>query len=154
VRLLIYDFKEKLKGLTKEGEVEKGLAEAQAYHLKYTYGPGTMVIKKPTILELFLFEVVKPLYIFLIFSVFFWFFAEQYYLFASALFVVFLVGVVINLYQMVQLSNKIFAMAYYEVPLHVLRDGTVKEIPSVDVVPGDVVFLRKPIKIPFEGIIL
>lgn len=154
MRLLIYDFKEKLKGLTKEGEVEKGLAEAQAYHLKYTYGPGTMVIKKPTILELFLFEVVKPLYIFLIFSVFFWFFAEQYYLFASALFVVFLVGVVINLYQMVQLSNKIFAMAYYEVPLHVLRDGTVKEIPSVDVVPGDVVFLRKPIKIPFEGIIL
>jgi hypothetical protein len=29
---------------------EKGLTESQAYHLKYTYGPGTMVIKKPTIL--------------------------------------------------------------------------------------------------------
>lgn len=28
------------------------------------------------------------------------------------------------------------------------------EISSLDVVPGDVVFLKKPIKIPFEGIIL
>lgn len=35
-----------------------------------------------------------------------------------------------------------------------LRDGVVKTILSVDVVPGDVVFLRDPIKIPFEGIIL
>ncbi len=45
-------------------------------------------------------------------------------------------------------------MAYYEVPLHALREDKVIEISSLDVVPGDVVFLKKPIKIPFEGIIL
>jgi P-type E1-E2 ATPase len=67
---------------------------------------------------------------------------------------IFLIGVVINLYQMVQLNNKIFAMAYYQIPINVLRNGTVVEISSIDVVPGDVVFLKKPIKIPFEGIIL
>lgn len=72
-----------------------------------------MIIKKPTIIELLVYEVIKPLYIFLLFSVFFWFFGEQYYLFAATLLVVFIVGVIINLYQMVQLSNKIFAMAYY-----------------------------------------
>lgn len=84
-----------------------------ALKLKETYGPGTMVIRKPTLLELILFEVIKPLYIFLIFSVLFWFFAEAYYYFATTLMVVFLIGVVINLFQMVELNNKIFAMAYY-----------------------------------------
>jgi P-type E1-E2 ATPase len=60
----------------------------------------------------------------------------------------------VNLYQRIKLNNKIFNMAYYEVPLHALRDDKVIEISSLDVVPGDVVFLKKPIKIPFEGIIL
>lgn len=55
---------------------------------------------------------------------------------------------------MVQLSDKIFAMAFYEVQLNTLRDGVVKQISSLDIVPGDIVFLKKPIKIPFEGVIL
>ena len=113
-----------------------------------------MVIKKPTILELLVFEVIKPLYIFLLFSVLFWYFGESYIYFATTLLVIFLIGVVINLYQMVKLNDKIFAMAFYEVPISVLRDGAVKQIPSIDIVPGDVVFLKEPIKIPFEGIIL
>lgn len=45
-------------------------------------------------------------------------------------------------------------MAYYEVKVNVLRSGEVSEISSIDVVPGDVVFLKDSIKIPFEGIIL
>jgi hypothetical protein len=34
-------------------------------------------------------------------------------------------GLVINLYQMIQLSNKIFSMAYYDVPINVLREGRI-----------------------------
>ncbi len=89
------------------------MTEAHAFHLKYTYGPGTMIIKKPTIIELLVYEVIKPLYIFLIFSVLFWYIAENYLYFATALLIVFLIGVIINLHQMVQLNNKIFSMAFY-----------------------------------------
>jgi magnesium-transporting ATPase (P-type) len=74
--------------------------------------------------------VIKPLYIFLLFSVAFWAFAEEYYYFATTLFVVFVVGVVINLCQMVELNNKIFAMAYYEINVNVLRNGEVVSISS------------------------
>ena len=81
-----------------------------------------MVIRKPTLIELILFEVIKPLYIFLIFSVLFWFFAEGYYYFATTLMVVFLIGVIINLVQMVEINNKIFAMAYYEIEVNSLRN--------------------------------
>jgi P-type E1-E2 ATPase len=45
-------------------------------------------------------------------------------------------------------------MAYYDIPVHVLRKDTVVQISSVDVVPGDIVFLKDAIKLPFEGIIL
>ena len=93
--------------------------------------------------------MIKPLYIFLIFSVLFWYIAEGYIYFATTLLVVFLIGVVINLYQMVQLNNKIFAMAYYEIEVNVLRNGSVSRISSFEVVPGDIVFLKDPIKIPF-----
>lgn len=113
-----------------------------------------MVIKKPTLWELVVIELVRPLYIFLVFSVLFWIFADAYYYFAGALFLVFLIGVIINLVQMVELNNKIFAMAYYEIQVNTLRDGEVKSISSLDIVPGDIVFLKDPIKIPFEGIIL
>ena len=45
-------------------------------------------------------------------------------------------------------------MAIYEVNVNVLREGKVQAISSLSVVPGDIVFLKDPIKIPFEGIIL
>lgn len=45
-------------------------------------------------------------------------------------------------------------MAYYDIPIHVLREDSVVNISSVQVVPGDIVFLKKAIKIPFEGIVL
>jgi magnesium-transporting ATPase (P-type) len=45
-------------------------------------------------------------------------------------------------------------MAYYQIDVNVLRDGKVSKISSFEVVPGDIIFLKDPIKLPFEGIIL
>ncbi len=40
-------------------------------------------------------------------------------------------------------------MAYYDIPVNVLREDKVLNISSVDIVPGDIVFLKEQIKIPF-----
>jgi magnesium-transporting ATPase (P-type) len=40
-------------------------------------------------------------------------------------------------------------MAYFDIPVNVLRDDKVINMSSVDVVPGDIVFLKDPIKLPF-----
>jgi len=64
------------------------------------------------------------------------------------------ISIAINLYQIRQLNEKIFHMAYYDIKVNVLRDNEIVQISSVDVVPGDIVFLKDNIKIPFEGIIL
>jgi magnesium-transporting ATPase (P-type) len=53
-----------------------------------------------------------------------------------------------------KVNDKIFEMSYYEIPLHVLRNGNVSEISSMDIVPGDLVFFNKTIRLPFEGVLL
>jgi len=45
-------------------------------------------------------------------------------------------------------------MAYYETEVNVLRSDAVVKISSKYVVPGDIVFLNSPIKIPFDAVIL
>ena len=45
-------------------------------------------------------------------------------------------------------------MAYYEVEVDVLREEEVKRICSRQVVPGDIVFFKNPMKIPFDCILL
>lgn len=45
-------------------------------------------------------------------------------------------------------------MAYYEIRLNVLREGKVANISSLEIVPGDVVFVDQNIKIPFEGVLM
>jgi magnesium-transporting ATPase (P-type) len=44
-------------------------------------------------------------------------------------------------------------MAYYEVNVNVLRNVNVVNISSINIVPGDIVFLKDPIKIPFDAIV-
>jgi cation-transporting P-type ATPase 13A2 len=105
-------------------------------------------------MELTIREILRPMYLFLLFSVSYWTFNQKYFYFAGTLFFVSLVGLIINLYQMMALNNKIFNMAFYEVQVNVLRGGKVHSLSSLDVVPGDIVFLKEAIKIPFEGIIL
>ncbi len=58
------------------------------------------------------------------------------------------------MYQTHTLNEKIYNMAYYEVDLHVLRGYNVVKISSKDVIPSDIVFLKDPIKIPFDAVVL
>lgn len=90
---------------------------------------------------------------FIVFSISLWTY-EEYYYYAGVIFITSAVSIGINLFQIRQLNEKIFHMAYYDIPLNVLRENNVLQISSVDVVPGDIVFLKDAIKLPFEGIIL
>lgn len=45
-------------------------------------------------------------------------------------------------------------MAYYETDVNILRDGKIQNKSSREIVPGDIVFLREAIKIPFDGILI
>lgn len=70
------------------------------------------------------------------------------------IFVTALGGILTNLYQTYKLNQKIHEMAYYETNVNVLRNGMISEISSKYIVPGDVVFIKNSMKMPFDGVLL
>jgi magnesium-transporting ATPase (P-type) len=131
-------------------------------YMKYIINGGELVeaqlfasfIRQPSALELLVRELLRSLYLLLLFGVGPWLY-EKYYYYAGIILFTSSVAIIVNLVQMVQLNTKIFHMDYYEVKVYyALRQGGVTEVSSLDLVPGDVVFLENPIKITFEGVIL
>ena len=53
-----------------------------------------------------------------------------------------------------RVNKKIFDMAFIEMKIHVLREGRVLEVSSVDIVPGDIAFVKNSMKLPFDSLLL
>jgi magnesium-transporting ATPase (P-type) len=131
----------------------KGWRNEEALQLAKTFGQGAMVIEKPTAISIFVEEIFSPLYIFLIINVLLnW--EVEYKSFAVFIGMSAIGGLVITVREVMQVSEKIFAMAYYEVQLDVFREGQVQKVSSLDIVPGDIVFFSEAVKLPFEGVLL
>ena len=71
-----------------------------------------MEIDRPSIPTLLLTEVLKPLYVFVLLGLIFWI-PGHYYYYASMLFVVGVVGIVVSLYQANEMNKKICELASY-----------------------------------------
>lgn len=72
VRVSMFQYRERIASIFKSDKPEKGLTQCQAFELKNTYGPGTMAIERPHCVDITVNEVLRPLYLFLIFSVSYW----------------------------------------------------------------------------------
>ena len=66
---------------------------------------------------------MRPLYLFVLFSVCLWIFSQAYYYYSGVIFLTAAVGVITNLIQTYQNNKKIFEMAYNEEMINTLRGG-------------------------------
>lgn len=112
-----------------------------------------MILQHKSPFGLFVDEIMRPLYIFIILSCLLWVY-EQYFYYSIIIFVTAAFGISTSLVQTYRINRKIFEMAYFETQVNVLRDGKIVEDSSKNVVPGDIVFVKKSIKIPFDGLLL
>lgn len=112
-----------------------------------------MELPRPSCMVLFVREVLQPFYLFIVYSVILWY-IEEYIYYASIILFTSIVSVGINLYQVMDLNKKIYEMAFYTVPMYVLRGREVKHCDSSEFVPGDIVFIKESIKLPFDGVLL
>lgn len=119
----------------------KGWTNDESVWLTKTYGSGAMVINKPTICDIFINELFRPLYLFIIFNLGLQL-EIQYYLFCIILTISFVGGIAITINEVIKVNDKIFEMAFYEVELNVLRAGSIQKISSLNIVPGDIVFFN------------
>ena len=79
-----------------------------------------MEIEQKSLLVIFVNETMRPLYVFIVLSCILWSY-EEYYYYAVMIFVSAVGGIATSLWQTYRLNKKIFAMAYYETEVSILR---------------------------------
>ena len=113
----------------------QGLASVE--EAKSVFGTNTFDLPKPTFIELFKEHAVAPFFVFQVFCVALWCLDEYWYYSVFTLFmlVVFESTVV---YQRLRNIDEFRTMAVTAVPVQVYRNGTWMEIPSDQLLPGDI----------------
>ena len=150
-----FDFVARANELMNHSVPEKKsyFTETDVPNLQQSYGLGVMQIDTPSIPKLFLQEIMRPLYLFIIFSVVLWY-NQEYAYYASVIAGTSVVGILASLVQTYQNNKRVYEMAYHEENVNVLRAAEVIQVSSKELVPGDIVFLKNQIKIPFDGVLL
>lgn len=69
-------------------------------------------MEKPTIFKLFIHEVFRPMFLFVLYSIIVWM-SMDYQFYASIIAISMIISLTINLVQTNKLNNKIHEMAYY-----------------------------------------
>ncbi|XP_078491913.1 polyamine-transporting ATPase 13A3 [Ciona intestinalis] len=139
-----------LGGLDKQATLEQihqdstnGLQPEDKDNRLKLFGPNVITVKIPAYLQLLLFEILNPFYVFQLFAVIFWV-LDEYVIYASAIFVMSVISAVTSLIEVRRERFKLHQMVEFhnEMKVQVLRqineDPQVTEIWSKDLVPGDV----------------
>lgn len=121
------------------------------------FGLNTLVIAERTVIQLLVDEVLHPFYMFQVFSIILWT-LDDYVYYATAIFVISVISVAEALSETKKSTSRLAAIAHAntESEITVLRSGFWIEIPSEELVPGDVYELSKPAlsMIPVDSILL
>ena len=132
-----------------------GLRTGEAKRRLEQYGKNELVPpKKETLLHKALHIVCEPMFLLLIAA------AVIYFILGEprdgAIMLVFVVGIIsIDIIQEWKTDRTLNALRELSAPrVTVVRDGILKEIASVDLVPGDVMFIHEGVKIPADGLVL
>lgn len=84
-------------------------------------------------------------------------YAENYIYFASCIIFISSIMIIYSLYDTKKNLNNIKKRAHYECPVKVMREGKsgpLREISSVDLVPGDVIEIPDQVQVPCDIILL
>lgn len=152
-RAITFDFTPRITGVINEKSAIIGYEDETVQHLRDCFGKCVMELPRPSCIVLFVREVLQPFYLFIVYSVILWY-IEMYNYYASIILFTSIVSVAINLYQVMDLNKKIYEMAYYTRDMHALRGREVRHMDSSEFVPGDIVFIKQSIKLPFDGVLL
>ncbi|MBS3077806.1 cation-transporting P-type ATPase [Candidatus Pacearchaeota archaeon] len=141
---------------TGAGGGKRGLSEEESKKRKIKYGPNELRdISKRTPLKILMSQIKSNFIIYLLFAaIAISFFVGKPLTAYTILAVIFLV-VIVGFVQEYKSEKAIESLKKMLVPVSiVIRDGKEKEIPSAEIVPGDIIVLRNGEKIPADCIVL
>ena len=133
--------------------------ESQRQVDRIKYGQCIVDVPEKTVLKLLTSEVLNPFYIFQIFAVALWIY-DYYLVYASCIFIVSLIGVVVSIIENVQNNRKIRQMARYTCDVE-LRKSSIKgekpqfkTVDSAELLPGDIIVIPQDKVLPCDLVIL
>ncbi|OMJ82558.1 hypothetical protein SteCoe_16723 [Stentor coeruleus] len=133
----------------KDGICTESLIESR----QKIFGPSVIDVPVPSVFETFLNEILRPFFVFQIFSVILWC-TEEYYWYAIAIFFIMCITLTVNIIFVQSNLRKIKELATFITNINVLRNGNIETISSYDLVPGDIVIITDNLTFPCDLILL
>lgn len=135
-------------------EYSLGFTDDRNLVLIQVFGPNALEIREVSSWEIFYNEVLHPFFIFQIASFFIWIY-EDYYLYASVILLMALTSVGVTIFDTKKNLEKMRSMTRFQRRIRVLRKGTINEVGSSDICPGDLMILDETVDIvPCDGIMV
>lgn len=126
----------------------QGLSIGEQVKRRVLYGVNSIQVHVTPIIHLLFKQVLSPFYIFQVFSCTLWF-ADEYYYYAGTIVFISIVSIIVTIYQTRKMQRALRNTIESSTVVTVCRGGDVyDQIPSEDLVPGDV------IEIPRGGCIM
>ncbi|CAD8193351.1 unnamed protein product [Paramecium pentaurelia] len=98
-------------------------------------------------------EVLSPFYIFQFCSVLLWFWAS-YQRYATVILITSLISIFITLYEQRRSFYRLQQLSKFNIPVQILDEGQMKEIQSINLVPGDKLIIKDGMIMPCDAILL
>ncbi|KAJ1973976.1 hypothetical protein H4R34_004894 [Dimargaris verticillata] len=136
-------------------EIRRGLSLHQHTERTILFGSNAMDIPEKPLLQFLMDEILHPFYIFQIMSIVLWF-SDDYYYYAGCILVISVVSIFTTYRETRKNERKMREMARLTCSVWVYRSGTWLQIPSTELVPGDVFELSDPHlhQIPCDAVLL
>ena len=139
---------------TQYHEMKNGISTKKLVkHRKKIFGKAVIEVPVPSWPELYISEILKPFFIFQIFSIIVWS-CQEYYWYAICIFVIMVITLTVNVRYIKFNLQSIRDLATYTCEIDVLRNGERETVNSSYLVPGDVIFIQKDKVLPCDCILL
>jgi len=132
----------------------QGLSTRDFTLLQFLFGKCDLIIELNSVLKLLWTELIDPFYLFQIASCILWY-NNEYALYASVILVTTIISLTYSVYETRANLQNIQKMAKYSTKVKVVRDGTVKELSSEELVSGDLIMVGEADSIlPCDALLL
>ncbi|AEY98251.1 FAFR567Wp [Eremothecium gossypii FDAG1] len=123
--------------------VSRGLPNNIHEDRMIAFGKNSINLRQKTTSQILFDEALHPFYIFQIFSIILWMF-DAYYYYATCIFIISVLSVIDTLVETKQSSERLSELSQFYCDVRVYRDGFWSQVPSSDLVPGDIYELTDP----------
>ncbi|GAB1603544.1 probable cation-transporting ATPase 13A3 [Argonauta hians] len=133
----------KLRGLEEKTSLSffhecKGLSSDEVIKRRNLYGENSIPIHVTRIIVLLMKEIFSPFYVFQLFSIILWM-IDEYTYYASSILIISVISISTAIYQTRKMQRALRNTIHSSAVVTVCRDNNFIDIPSEDLVPGDLI---------------